>query len=66
MSGECGALSRMLQWNMENGVENNPMPAEMRKFLMNTDSQLSKLNHHRLDLNYPLDEFRSVISERNA
>ena len=66
MTGGCGEVIRMLRANFDAGTSNNPMPGELRSLLETTDAQLSKLNHHSYELNYPIDDFRSCILKRNS
>lgn len=64
VDGGCGVLIKMLMTNKESDVPNNPMPDDIREFLLTTNAQLSKLNHHSWELNYPLDDFRRCILRR--
>lgn len=63
-NGDCGFLIRQLRQNKNRNIPNNPITDEIYQFLMKTDAQLSKLNHHSVELDYPLFDFRNCVLNR--
>jgi hypothetical protein len=66
LTGECGAMIRMLYKNVDKKIPSTPMSQELRLFLQKTEAQLSKLNHHATEIDYPLEEFRECVLKRAA
>ena len=65
-NGECGLVINTLMKNKAANIPNNPLPDALRVFLRTTTCQLSKLNHHSHELDYPLQDFSQCVLERAA